>query len=128
MTTEPSYDGRFASYATRVAFDIRLTRQQIFYLCYAASYSETDYETRRNAEVSHVGRSLFVPFVKGLIERGLVEHNPRARTETAARLPYIYRLTPAGEHVMALLKIAGLAVAFSSAANDAKPQKRKARA
>ena len=108
------YDSRFAGYATRVAFDLRLTRTQIFYLSMVdAGYYNLDFEEKVKAENEFVGRDIFVPQVRGLIERGLVEHQAAVKTRPRRNSDWVYRLTPAGSHVFSLLQIAGLAVKFA---------------
>lgn len=121
----PKYDSKFAGYATRIAFDIRLTRPQIFYLSLiGAGYRATSRNGQHwDRENSEIGRHIFVPQVKGLQERGLVEHQTNMRPGSHPD-DWIYRLTEAGEHVYSLLKIAGLAVEFNIPANEEKPRHR----
>lgn len=133
-----TYDARFAGYATRVAFDIRLTRTMIFYLSAVAALEQCgphemlNYENDRSisAQASAMRRGeglmdIWVPSMKGLGERGLVEHNAAANSRGVGdpEPTWWYRLTPAGQHVMALLRIAGLAVDFKVPANQAEPEK-----
>jgi hypothetical protein len=124
----PKYDPKFAGYATRIAFDLRLTRPQIFYLCAIEALQhrpasiedpENIYAQARHARWAEGGHDVWVPQAVKLGERGLVEHSKEAFSRGVH-----YRLTEAGQHVFALLKIAGLAVTFDTAANDEKPRVR----
>lgn len=99
-----SWQAAFSSYTTGMAFHIALSHDQASLLAHlglTGSYAGWK---------SRTGRNNFVPTVGSLIKRGLVEHNPMMRTKLphGVKVKWIYRLTPAGEHVFYLLKFAGL--------------------
>ena len=100
-----SWQDAFTSYTTGMAFHISLSHDQASLLAHIGENA-----THSNWE-SRTGRRSFVPTVNGLIRRGLVEHNPLARSNLPAgvTIKWWYRLTPAGRSVFELLKHAGLA-------------------
>jgi hypothetical protein len=99
----PDWQHNFASATTGVAFALTLTMNHVTCL---QAVSLGQYHHWQSAS----GRSLFVPMVDGLIRRGLVEHNPAVKEKLppGVKPRWVYRLTPAGEHILALLNIAGL--------------------
>jgi hypothetical protein len=106
-----SWQNAFASYTTGVAFHIALSHDQsslIAHLGFLRPYSTWQ---------GRSGRNMFVATVRALIRRGLVEHNPMVLTRLphGVKVKWIYRLTPAGEHVFYLLKFSGLAEISTSA-------------
>jgi len=100
-----NWQDQFMAYATGMAFNISLSHDH-------ADAMQAIAEDRVVGWRSRTGRSSFVPTVNGLIRRGLVEHNPAARivgmTTPGIKLKWIYRLTPAGERMLELLKLAGV--------------------
>lgn len=113
------YDPKFASYATRVAFNLSLTRPQIFYLTTIADQTiherSTVYEDPQRT--NH-----FVPCANVLLNRGLVTHYPNGKPGPNGEI--WWELTEAGKHVMALLRIAGLAAVKRAPANEEAPKPR----
>ena len=102
-----SWQDQFTAYTTGMAFNISLSHDHADVLTLIASGGKLHAWTNRS------GRSTFVPTVNGLIRRGLIEHNGAAKivgiNTPGVKLKWIYRLTPAGERVLDLLKLAGIA-------------------
>ena len=118
----------FRDYATRVSFNMSLSRNQVGHLAGIVMEIENErlhggleFETRsakREEAVAGAGGypNLFVVGRGSLVRMGLVDHDPRwiaahESKEKDAFWKYTgpgYRLTPAGEHVVELLRIAGL--------------------
>lgn len=118
----------FRDYATRISFNLSLSRNQVGHL--AGIIAERDaYSANpkigwlRRGEVgdesveANGGRpNMFIVGRGALLRMGLIEHDPlfdrdQERKKRGNRSEYdgpIYRLTPAGEHVADLLRIAGL--------------------
>lgn len=120
-----SWQHAFAAYTTGVAFHVSLSHDQASLIAHMGTGQKaTDW-------VSRSGRNTFVPTVKGLIKRGLVEHNLVAANPSllvyGARVKWHYRLTPAGQHVLALLKLCGLASVGVGAKPDRLPGSEAAR-
>lgn len=93
---------QFRDYVTGQAFSLNLRKSHIWVL---AHIEAGDYLNRAGVDIAAAPRhDIFVPAVHGLIERGLVEHNPKWNKNKKPA----YILTPAGHHVLALLKIAEL--------------------
>lgn len=97
----------FANYSTRVSFNLTLTKTQVFYLWQIA---ERNFVSVHSGEVKPGSpemprHDIFVPSVRGLIERGLVERNDLDEIGVGV---WPYELTEAGKHVYELLKLAGL--------------------
>ena len=109
MTQEPVFNPVFADYAQRIAFNLTLSRNQITSLAMVAIY---DKGVQWPGDRSRQNPDLFIPGVRGLESRGLIEHNKAwalsAAEQVNADLSWVFRLTQAGEHVHALLKIAGV--------------------
>lgn len=101
-----SWQDQFTAYATGFAFNMSLSHDHADLLVHIGDQAPMPGWRNRN------GRSNFIPVVNGLIRRGLVEHNAAARivgmNTPGVKLKWIYRLTPAGEHVLALLKLSGV--------------------
>lgn len=94
----------FANYATRVSFNMTLTKAQVFYLWQVKNRQLISVHQEIEGVSPEVPRhDIFVPTTRGLIERGLVE-----RLDNVEMGSWPYKLTEAGEHVYALLKLAGL--------------------
>lgn len=100
-----SWKDQFTAYTTGMAFNISLSHDHADLLAYIPHYEGGGWRNRN-------GRSNFIPVVNGLIRRGLVEHNAAAKivgmTTPHVKLKWIYRLTPAGERVLELMKLAGI--------------------
>lgn len=96
----------FANYATRVSFNLTLTKAQVFYLWQVKNRQFVSVREDIQGFSPEVPRhDIFVPSVRGLVERGLVDFTPLERVDVDT---WPYKLTEAGEHVYALLKLAGL--------------------
>lgn len=116
-----AYNPAFAEHATRVAFNLTLSRNQITALVIVDQHKSGTgpwpYPRSRQTP------DMFIPGVRGLQVRGLVEHNPAWRSEKGdpghedRDLSWAFRLTEAGNHVLGLLRCAGLVAAEPS--NDA---------
>lgn len=108
-----SWQDQFTAYTTGMAFNISLSHDHADLLAVlGAGYKPFHGWRNRN------GRSNFIPVVNGLIRRGLVEHNGAAKvfgmTTPGVKLKWVYRLTPAGERVLELLRLAGIAPVHES--------------
>jgi hypothetical protein len=148
MTDQPAIDPTraFRDYATRISFNMSLSRNQVGHLAGVVMEIENeellnqlDFDTRvkrKDQEVDNNGgrSNLFVTGRRSLLNMGLVVHDPRWLAASKAceldkRLFWkytgpSYQLTPAGQHVVELLRIAGLIP--KAAANSNKKHKRKA--
>lgn len=106
----------FANFATRVSFNLTLTKAQVFYLW--AVKNGNAFVSVRGEPIPHAPEApkhdIFVPSVRGLVDRGLVERTPGADGYG------FWQLTEAGEKVYELLVIAGLVTAAVSASNEGK--------
>ena len=116
----------FRDYATRVSFNMSLSRNQVGHLAGIVMEIENDglqnefksrMDARQDAVVEAGGRpALFIVGRGSLVRMGLVENDPRWIKANARKVPgdfwkYTgppYQLTPAGKHVVELLRIAGL--------------------
>lgn len=104
----------FRDYATRISFNMSLTRNQIgvlggITLQIEAYNYKGGFGHRIDQDFYHsfVDREMWVPGAKKLQEMGLVKHtNPSTMEPKWSRYPW--ELTEAGAHVVALLRIAGL--------------------
>lgn len=97
----------FTRYTTGFAFQLSLSRDQAS-LLEAISLAPKGFPADW---VGASGRGTFVPCVKALDRRGLIEHNPaHALNERGVTIKWHYRLTPAGQHVLELLRLSGVAV------------------
>ena len=101
-----SWQDKFTNYATGMAFNLSLSHDHADLMAVIATGLSTAGWKSRS------GRSTFIPTVDGLIRRGLVEHNPAARivgfSTPGVKLKWVYRLSPAGERVLDLMKLAGV--------------------
>ena len=141
----------FREYATRVSFNLTLSRNQIYALrCVLIDieFSELDRDGRWDKTTALTqehraagGVDNYVGGARALSRMGLIQSDPRweaenARLEAAKaageRYPLwkyngpSWRLTPAGEHVVSLLQIAGLIHLPSTAANANRRERRRA--
>lgn len=104
----------FTRYTTGFAFNLYLSRDQASLLDAIGRGGPVYREW-----LSAAGRGTFIPTFRALEKRGLAEHNPAVN---AAPIPdvtpkWIYRVTPAGQHVIELLRLSGVA-APAEVAND----------
>jgi hypothetical protein len=138
----------FRDYATRVSFNMSLSRNQIWVL--RTVMLDLEYAHLNFNERTKIGQAIrhtenggerfhdtYVTGVRKLLSMGLVENtkewiedDQRCRMmESLGKQPIkrywgpSLQFTPAGEHVIALLRIAGLIP--NAAANDAKPAKKR---
>lgn len=140
----------FREYATRVSFNMTLSRNQIYALrciLLEIEHQEMAFEKRRDiirvVEIEHKAAGGYDNFIGGgraLARMGLVENDPRwvaenqrcdAITASGGHALRKYwgpswQLTEAGRHVVALLQIAGLIHLPSNAANANKRERRRA--
>lgn len=93
----------FREYATRVSFNISLSRNQIYCLYCLSNQSTGKTELRRQFGL---GNDMFVPGAKWLGVNGLVKYTKFEGGPSDHNFPW--ELTEAGRHVLGLLKIAGL--------------------
>ncbi len=116
----------FRDYATRVSFNMSLSRNQVGHLAAVVMEIECEGEkpeletraARRHDTVVEAGGrpALFVVGYGSLARMGLIEPDPRWTAANESKEPGAfwkytgpsYRLTPAGVHVVELLRIAGL--------------------
>ena len=118
---------KFRDYATRVSFNLTLTRNQIYVIrtireeCarpisgrqYSVIEGRDDIRGIVRASMNMPGGDMWVPGVRRLSEMGLVEyHDPSLMKPTWSE--HVWRLTPAGEHVCRLLEVAGLIPALAT--------------
>ncbi|UJW87919.1 PadR family transcriptional regulator [Devosia sp. SL43] len=105
---------QFTQYTTGFAFNLSLSRDQ-------ASLLEAIGGGEWEGWASHTGRGSFIPTIKALQRRGLAEHNPAVHAENrpANSTPkWFYRLTPAGQHVLELLRLTGVAQRVTAVATE----------
>lgn len=111
----------FAEYATRVSFNLTLSRNQAYVLCLIARQS-----IGKKRDITGFP-DCFVPGAKGLVERGIVTWtDPSSMKPKWSR--FSYELTEAGKHVYALLQIAGVASAIPETHFDKRYDRPKAEA
>jgi hypothetical protein len=132
-------DKNFREYATRVSFNISLSRNQIAVLhsvrleqSLPLKWNDWDrgpvvssVEQGRRAYESVLGstRNLWVPGVKPLITMGFVTwHDPALMVPKWSE--HVYRLTKPGELMCQMLELAGIIPKLSTA-NENKKQRRK---
>ena len=129
----------FRDYATRVSFNMSLSRNQVGHLAAVimeieAEGNEADFTSRstrkHDAVIEGGGRpALFVVGYRSLERMGLITPDPRwtkardskGRGEFWKYTGPAYQLTPAGAHVVELLRIAGLLP--KAAANEQRKHK-----
>lgn len=113
-----SWADDFTRYTTGFAFNLTLSRDQTSLL--EAIGNDASGAVHGWAGAS--GRGVFIPVVKALIRRGLVEHNPACsivgQSAMGIKIKWYYRLTPAGRHVLELLRLSGVAGAASVAVEE----------
>lgn len=95
-----NWQSNFQSYTTSVAFQLQLTQVQV-----KAIFAIGD------GSWAGAGFHMFYATAQALERKGLVEFNPTKNWPNSERRDWIYRLTPAGSTVMALLVLAGVAPA-----------------
>lgn len=97
----------FSAYTTGWAFNLSISHDMATLI--ACLGSGTPYNEWR----SRSGRHTYIPVFRQLERRGLAEHNPMAlgTLPAGAKLKWVYRLTPAGQHIYELLKLSGVAEA-----------------
>ena len=107
---DPMINNAFANYATRVSFNLSLTKTQVFYLWQVKSRNFVSVREGVHTPVAMPKHDVFVPCVRGLIDRGLVVRHERIVDCDNPQPPYPwpYELTEAGEAVYKLLVLAGL--------------------
>lgn len=117
----------FRDYATRVSFNLTLSRNQIAnlrHIVFDIENEELAYEQRRQAaeQANSESPPCFIVGNKALQSMGLIDHDPRwvaenERSDAAHKVGTRYfrkywgpswQVTPAGEHVVELLRMAGL--------------------
>ena len=96
-------DPKFREYATRVSFNISLSRNQI-YVLYQMSLKKIG--DREDMDKFGLQTDNFVPGAKWLGSHGFVTYTPPGEMVGSKRYPW--ELTETGHHVIALLRIAGL--------------------
>ena len=108
---------QFAGYVTRVAFNISLSRSQIATLAHIAERSRRPNDIPVAEELTFPSPGNFIPSVRSLVDRGLVEYTPlktkvrpgwTSHPLIVSGQPWSYSLTRAGELVVELLKEAGI--------------------
>lgn len=128
----------FRQYVTRVSFALTLSRNQVSVLTdivyrierfhqgeHWPSDTPRDREIRDRKLSGECVHDSFVMGARWLGERGLVKHiDPTTTTPKWSRCPW--QLTEAGEHVVALLRIAGLMPAAAENSNRKSKRKRRA--
>jgi hypothetical protein len=113
----------FRDYATRISFNISLTRNQIFTLWAIAEQKST--RSREERESFGVGSDMFVPGAKWLCQHGLVDWVDPTTTTPKWR-DYPYTLTEAGKHILILLQIAEIIPKQAMNSNNKTKSKKKA--
>lgn len=111
-----SWQDAFQNYTTGMAFHIGLSHDQASLLDAIAAGEYQNW-------LSRTGRNNFIPAFRALERRGLAEHNPAAKivgmSTRGVHLKWVYRLTPAGHHVHALLKLSGVIAERPKAESEA---------
>lgn len=117
-----NWQEKFQDTATNVAFHLTLSRRMILALEMAREYSEGRCG-RATEAMQKFG--YFIPSVRSLIERGLVEHHDRpANWDKLTTLEKMiqerehrwYTLTPAGKLVWEMCVLAGLVQEYNASA------------
>ena len=112
----PPWLDAFKSSSIKTGFLIALTRPQLEYLSAVADDVEWD---RANYGGGNPFPENFLATSAALVKRGLIERKKREEVDALHGQRYdsysTYRLTPAGEHVVALLKLAGLFIEADAA-------------
>jgi DNA-binding PadR family transcriptional regulator len=101
-----SWQDNFTQYTTGFAFNLTLSRDMASLMEFIGN---NEYENWQAAS----GRGSFIPTFRSLERRGLAEHNPMMAPGMGlpgnVRPKWVYRLTPAGQHVLELLRLTGVA-------------------
>lgn len=115
------WQNAFMAYTTGTAFNVSLSHDQVSLLAFIDAGKYQEWKSRS-------GISNFIPCFRALERRGLAEHNPAAKApadggpsaseKVRIKLKWVYRLTPAGKHVLELLKLAGLVPTLTAANQD----------
>lgn len=113
----------FREYATRVSFNISLSRNQIYTL-WTISSGKTS-RPRQDRIDFGLNADMFVPGAKWLQQHGMVIWTDPS-TMNPSYKDYPFKLTEAGECMLKLLRIAGL-VPEEAVNDDAKPLKKARR-
>lgn len=98
-----SWQDAFSAYTTGWAFNLSVSHDMATLLaCLGNGHPYGEWRSRS-------GRHTFIPVFRQLERRGLIEHNPMALIALpgGVSLKWVYRLTPAGQHVYELLKLSG---------------------
>lgn len=128
------FDARFADYVSRISFNLTLSKEMVTSLAAIDHWRRFDAAHGHNTHMHTYSDGLdslrfphqshHVVGHKGLESRGLIIwRDPGDMTPKWSEPTYI--ITPAGEHVLALLKIAGLVIERPVAANEEKPRVRR---
>jgi hypothetical protein len=100
MTELNAINQSFREYATRVTFNLSLSRNQIFVLWCCANSNIKLSLRHKEFGLQH---DIFVPGAKWLISHGFITY---VHTEGWSMFPY--QLTEVGKHAYALLELAGV--------------------
>lgn len=123
---------KFRDYATRVSFNLTLTRNQIATIRIireqlqhtpAALLADDSVTIKKavRADMQLPGPDHWIVGSRKLQDMGLVEwHDPGQMKPKWSE--HVYRLTPAGEHVCQLLELAGLIPAMKPASRRKAPE------
>lgn len=98
-----SWQDAFSAYTTGWAFNLSISHDMATLIaCLGGGQPYSEWRSRS-------GRHTYVPVFRQLERRGLAEHNPMAlgALPVGTKLKWVYRLTPAGQHVYELLKLSG---------------------
>lgn len=106
----------FSDFTTRVSFNLTLTKSQVYYLWAVKQRSVAPIRHPVDGAPQAPKHDIFVPQIRGLIDRGLVIREERPNINGAPTWPY--ELTEAGEKVYDLLVLAGL-ITSTQAAEEA---------
>lgn len=112
-----SWQDNFTQYTTGFAFNLTLSRDMASLI---ESIGNDDYAAWQSAS----GRSSFIPTFRSLERRGLAEHNPMMAVGMGlpanVKPKWTYRLTPAGHHVLELLRLTGVASSQALPSDEAR--------
>jgi hypothetical protein len=140
---EGQVNRNFRDYATRVSFNLTISRNQIACLrvvLFDLAFEEESFDARNNIKEEHGAVvSHHVTGMNGLEKMGLIVRDPTCEAEDKASEKSLqdgvrfyrkywgpaWRLTPEGEHVVSLLEAAGLIVRPAAANSNQKQQRRR---
>ena len=109
----------FREYATRVSFNISLSRNQIWTL-YQISMGKVNQD--RDGRIAFgIEQDMFVPGAKWLEQHGLAIWTDPGKMNPAWK-DFPWKVTDAGGHLLALLRIAGLIPIEATNNNGVKPR------